>query len=172
MRSKTPLILKRESAYSENNAVRDMQITSRFTIAIHALAFIDLFQDEMKVTSNVLAKSIQVNPVIVRTVLSKLKEGGMIDARQGSGGSRLAKPLEEISFYDIYKAVDTIDETGLFHFHENPHPDCLVGGNIHAAVDDKIQKVQESMEDELRKITMADVAGDLRKELERRGQSV
>ena len=144
-----------------------MQITSRFTIAIHALAFIDLFQDEQRVTSNVLSASIQTNPVIIRTVLSKLKEAGIIDARQGSGGSHLAKPVSEITFYDIYKAVDTVDETGLFHFHENPNPLCLVGLNIHAALDDKIQKVQDAMEDELKRITMADVLGDLSKEIRR-----
>ncbi len=142
-----------------------MQITSRFTIAIHALAYIDLFQDETRVTSNVLAESIQVNPVIIRTVLSKLKDAGIIDARQGSGGSRLAKPLEDISFYDIYQAVDTVDETGLFHFHENPHPKCVVGGNIHAALDDKLQRVQDAMEAELKKISMADVMADLEKEI-------
>lgn len=148
-----------------------MQITSRFTIAVHALAFIDLYQGEMRVTSNVLAKSIQVNPVIVRTVLSKLKEAGIIDARQGSGGSRLARPLEGVTFYDIYKAVESIDETGLFHFHETPHPDCVVGGNIHAALDDKLGRVQDAMEEELKKIRMSDVAGDLAKEMKRRNQS-
>ncbi|MBR2067405.1 MAG: Rrf2 family transcriptional regulator [Solobacterium sp.] len=142
-----------------------MQITSRFTIAVHALAFIDLFQDKQRVTSNVLANSIQANPVIIRTVLAKLKDAGIIDARQGSGGSRLAKPLEDISLYDIYKAVDTVDETGLFHFHENPHPKCIVGGNIHAALDDKLQRVQDTMEAELRNITMADVIHDLEKEI-------
>ena len=149
-----------------------MQITSRFTIAVHALAFIDLFQDQQRVTSNVLASSIQANPVIIRTVLSKLKEAGIINARQGSGGSRLARPLEDISLYDIYKAVDTIYETGLFHFHENPHPQCVVGGNIHKALVDKIQRVQDAMENELRSITMADVVTDLTKEMSRRGQTV
>ena len=149
-----------------------MQITSRFTISIHALAFIDLFQDEMRVTSNVLAKSIQVNPVIIRTVLSKLKESGIITARRGSGGFHLGKPLDKISFYDIYKAVDTVDEAGLFHFHENPHPDCVVGGNIHAALDDKIQRVQDTMENELKGIFMSDVVDDLVKEMHRRNQSV
>lgn len=147
-----------------------MQITSRFTIAIHALAYLDLFQDETRVTSNVLAKSIQVNPVIIRTVLSKLKDAGIIDARQGSGGSRLAKDLSKITFYDIYKAVDTVDETGLFHFHENPHPACIVGGNIHAALDGKLKRVQDVMEAELKKITMADVMEDLHKEIEKKAK--
>ena len=107
--------------------------------------------------------------MIIRTVLSRLKDSGIIDARQGSGGSRLAKPLDEISFYDIYRAVDSVDDTGLFHFHENPHPKCAVGGNIHAALDGKLQKVQESMEDEMKRITMADVVDDLAKEIHRRG---
>ena len=145
-----------------------MQITSRFTIAVHALAYIKLFQDKTRVTSNVLADSIQANPVIIRTVLSKLKEAGIIDARQGSGGSRLAKPLKEISLYDIYKAVDTVDETGLFHFHENPHPQCIVGGNIHAALDDKLQRVQDAMEAELKKISMSDVMSDLEKAINKK----
>lgn len=100
------------------------------------------------------------------TVLSKLKEAGIIDARQGSRGSRLARPAEDITLYDIYKAVDTVDETGLFHFHENPNPLCMIGRNIHAAVDDKLDQVQSAMEEELKRITMADVIGDLNKQIE------
>ncbi len=148
-----------------------MQITSRFTIAIHALAFIDLYKDEMRVTSNVLASSIQVNPVIIRTVLSKLKAAGIIDSRQGSGGFLLAKPLHNISFYDIYEAVESIHQSGLFHFHENPHPDCPVGKNIHAAINDKTQRVQHSMEAELKQIFMSDVVNDLILEIKRCEQS-
>lgn len=149
-----------------------MQITSRFTIAIHALAFIDLFQNEMRVTSNVLARSTQVNPVTIRNVLSQLKETGIIDAHKGSGGFRLARPLKDISFYDIYKSVYTAKETGLFNFHKNPHPDCVVGGNIHAALDDKLQCVQDSMEDELKRIAMADVVDDIVREAHRRNQTI
>ena len=79
-----------------------MQISSRFTIAIHSLAVIYLYQDQQRVTSNFLSESIQVNPVVVRSVLSGLKAAGIIESRQGSGGSRLAKPLDAITFYDIY----------------------------------------------------------------------
>ncbi|TCD54658.1 Rrf2 family transcriptional regulator [Alloscardovia theropitheci] len=149
-----------------------MQITSRFTVAIHALAFIDLFQDKMRVTSAVLARSTQVNPVIIRTVLSKLKEAGVVDARRGSGGFRLAKPLTEVTFYDVYAATDTVDKTGLFHFHDNPHPDCVVGGNIHAALDGSLVAVQKSMEDEMKKISVEDIVNNLRHEIQMRGQSI
>ena len=89
-----------------------MQISSRFTIAIHSLAVIYLYQDQQRVTSNFLAESIQVNPVVVRSVLSGLKAAGIIESRQGSGGSRLAKPLDAITFYDIYVTVDSVDKDG------------------------------------------------------------
>ena len=43
-----------------------MQITSRFTIAVHIITAIDYFKDSEKVTSNFLAGSVGSNPVIVR----------------------------------------------------------------------------------------------------------
>ena len=45
-----------------------MQISSRFTIAVHMLACMEAFRDEYKVTSDFLAASIQVNPVIIRRI--------------------------------------------------------------------------------------------------------
>ncbi|WP_170240548.1 Rrf2 family transcriptional regulator [Streptococcus hyovaginalis] len=148
-----------------------MQISNKFTIAIHALAFIHLFQDQQRVTSKVLANSIQANPVIIRSVLSGLKDAGIVDAKQGSGGFRLAKPLDDISLYDIFVTVDNIDKKGLFNFHENPHPDCIVGGgNIHAAVDDKLVQVQTAMEKELKTMYMSDVLVDLEKAIEEKAK--
>ena len=46
---------------------------------------------------------------------------------------------------------------------ENPNPDCPVGRNIHNILDDKLQRVQEAMERELKSITLADVMKDLEK---------
>ncbi len=40
-----------------------MQISSRFTIAVHIFACIDTFQNQEKLTSNFLASSVNVNPV-------------------------------------------------------------------------------------------------------------
>ena len=149
-----------------------MQITSKFTMAVHIITAIDYFKDSEKVTSNFLAGSVGANPVIVRNVMGNLKESGIIEISQGKSGISLAKGLDEITFYDVYKAVNCVDGEGLFHFHENPHPACVVGGNIHAALDDKLQKVQESMENELKQIHMSDVVDDLIREMQRRGQSV
>ena len=45
--------------------VLTMQISSRFTMAIHMFACIDTFSDQ-KMTSDFMAASIGTNPVIVR----------------------------------------------------------------------------------------------------------
>lgn len=143
-----------------------MQISSRFTIAIHMLACMDVFRDEYKITSDFLASSINVNPVIIRKILSQLKEAGLIEVKRGPGGAAIARPLEEITFFDVYRSVDCIEENTLFHFHENPNPECPVGKNIHRVLDDKLLRIQAAMEQELRAITLADMNSDLKKCLE------
>ena len=142
-----------------------MQISSRFTIAIHMLTCMETFKDEYKVTSEFLAASINVNPVIIRRILSQLKEAGIIEVKLGTGGAAPAKPLEEITFLDVYRAVECIEENTLFHFHENPNPDCPVGRNIHKILDGRLLKVQQAMERELQGMTMADVMADLKKNI-------
>lgn len=141
-----------------------MQISSRFTIAVHMLLCMDIFQEEYKVTSDFMAFSIGVNPVIIRKLLSQLKDAGLVEVKRGPGGAVPAKPLEEITFLDIYRAVDCIGENTLFHFHENPNPDCPVGKNIHRALDGRLIQVQEAMEKELGAITLAMVKRDVRTE--------
>ena len=142
-----------------------MQISSRFTIGVHLLAVIDYLGEDEKVTSNTLASSIGVNPVIVRNVMGSLKEAGIIDISQGKSGISLTKNPDQITFYDVYKAVDSVKDEGLFHFHENPNPECPIGRNIHKAMDSKLKRVQRCMEDEMRKITLADVMTDIQNEL-------
>ena len=144
-----------------------MQISSRFTIAIHMLACMDVFRDEYKVTSDFLASSINVNPVIIRKILSQLKDAGLIEVKRGPGGAVIAKPLDEITFFDVYQSVDCVEENALFHFHANPSPDCPVGKNIHNVLDDKLVRVQAAMERELKSITLADINADLRKYMEK-----
>ena len=45
----------------------------------------------------------------------------------------------------------------LFRFHENPSPECPVGRNIHALLDDKLKDIQNAMENEMKKYTIADL---------------
>lgn len=140
-----------------------MQISSRFTIAIHIFSCIKTFEKDNKITSDFLAGSVNVNPVIIRKLLSQLKAAGLVKVQRGSGGASVARPLDQITFLDIYNAVECIDNGELFHFHENSNPECPVGRNIHRILDGRLQQVQKAMEREMEKITLADVIRDTQK---------
>ena len=142
-----------------------MQISSRFTLAVHLFMCVDTFQNEYKVTSDFIAASTNVNPVIIRKLLSQLEAAGLLEVARGTGGTKIAKPLDEITFLDIYRAVECVENETLFHFHENPNPQCPVGKNIHNVLDDKLTRVQTAMERELASITLQDVKEDLEKYL-------
>lgn len=138
-----------------------MQISSRFTIAIHVFSCINTFEKERKVTSDFLASSVEVNPVVIRRILLQLKAAGLVKVQRGTGGTTIARPLAEITFLDIYKAVECVGNGELFHFHEKPNMECPVGRNIHNVLDEKLKRVQKAMEQELESITLADVVRDL-----------
>lgn len=143
-----------------------MQITSRLTVALHIFTCIDYFKDDYKLTSDFLAASVNVNPVVIRRLLGQLKAAGLIRVTRGSGGCAAAKPLAEITVLDVYRAVECVEQDSLFHFHENPNPDCPVGRNIHAVLGDKLGRIQRAMEAEMASITLAEITADARRAID------
>ena len=138
-----------------------MQFSSRFTVALHIFTCVDAFKDEYKVTSDFLASSINTNPVIVRRLLTKLKKAGLIKVARGPGGIEVTRPLSEISFLDVYEAIETENKADIFRFHESPNPECPVGRNIHNLLDGKLVAIQTAMKNEMRKYTIADLSSEL-----------
>ena len=134
-----------------------MQISSRFTIALHIFTCVDTFKDEYKITSDFLAGSINTNPVIIRKILTQLKNAGLITVARGTGGILPTRSLKDISFYDVYQAIEPVENGDLFNFHSSPNPQCPVGKNIHILLDDKLKVIQLAMEDEMKKYTIDDL---------------
>ena len=136
-----------------------MQISSRFTIGVHTLLCIAYFEDE-KVTSNFIAASVTVNPVVIRRTLGQLKAAGLVTVEVGVGGASLAKDPRDITLLDVFDAVESAPED-LFSFHENPNPACPVGRSIHPLLDAKLASAQEALRADLRKTTLADLLQEM-----------
>ena len=134
-----------------------MQISSRFTIALHIFTCVETFKNDYKITSDFLARSINTNPVIIRKILTQLKNAGLITVARGTGGISPTRPLKEISFYDVYQAIEPVENGDLFNFHSSPNPQCPVGKNVHALLDDKLKTIQLAMENEMKKYTLDDL---------------
>lgn len=131
-----------------------MQISSRFTMALHLLACTDTFPQQT-ITSAFLARSIGTHPVVIRNLLLRLKKARLLEIRRGTGGIRLLKPLDKITFLDVYQAVEPARQA-LFRFHPRPNPRCPVGKEIHALLDGKLRHFQHTLQQQLKQQTLQD----------------
>lgn len=138
-----------------------MQISSRFTIALHILTAIETFQGQFRITSRFLSGSIQANPVIIRNILLQLKAAGFVQIPRGRGSITLLKSSNEISLLDVYKSIEPLEQDKLFSFHKNPNPQCPVGRNIHNILDWRLLSVQQAMENKLESMKLSDILTDL-----------
>lgn len=141
-----------------------MKISSRFTVAVHILSLIN-YDRNVICTSEWIAESVNTNPVVIRRVMGKLKNAGLIDIRRGLGGATLQKPLQEITLLDVYRAVDVVDEGELFQMHENPNPNCPVGANIQGVLELILFRAQDAMEAVLKEVTMEELVNVLNKKI-------
>ena len=138
-----------------------MQISSRFTIALHIFTCVEMFKNKYKITSGFLAGSINTNPVIIRKILTQLKNAGLINVVRGTGGIEVTRPLKEITFYDVYEAIEPVENNELFNFHKDPNKECPVGKNIHKLLDGKLKNIQNAMENEMRKYTLEGLGNEI-----------
>lgn len=136
-----------------------MRINTRFTVAVHMLALLALNKNEARPsTSELLAKSVGTNPVVIRQLMQMLKKAGLIVTQNGVPGSRLSRQPEKITLLEIYKAVQKEEESSLFDFHPNPNPACPIGRNIAGALAAPLLEAQTAMEQSLAGHTLKEIA--------------
>lgn len=133
-----------------------MQISTRLTVAVHALLCVMHFSSTHKVTSGFIAESAGVNPVVIRRTLGQLKEAGLVRVEPGVGGTTLARPAETITLLDVFRATECVSGD-LFGFHDSPNPGCPVGRNLHAVLDGELASAQAALEARLDETSLADL---------------
>ncbi|PSL40958.1 DNA-binding IscR family transcriptional regulator [Planomicrobium soli] len=137
-----------------------MSISSRFAVGIHILVLIEVNKGNVS-SSEFIASSVNTNPVVIRRIMGMLKNAGLVTVRPGVAGAELARDLTGISLFDVYKAVDVVQERELFNVHENPNPACAVGRNIQEAIMPVFSVAQLAMEKALGSVTINDVVKDI-----------
>jgi DNA-binding IscR family transcriptional regulator len=135
---------------------------SRLAIATHALLWIELHRrDGHEVaTSEQIAGSVNTNPVVIRRLLSELRNAHLVESRRGAGaGWQLTKPLEGITLLDVQQAL----EPGpLFGLHRaTPNQQCPVGFGIRPAMQTVYDDLGDTLRRELARTTLAGVLRDV-----------
>jgi Rrf2 family protein len=128
-----------------------VRIANRFSIAVHILSLLGALRDAEH-TSEWMAGSIGVNPVVVRNITGMLRRAGLVRTRQGVAGTRLARPLTEITLLDVYRAVE--DDTSVFSVHPRPNPKCPVGSRIEQTLSLIFTDAERAMHAKLEGVTL------------------
>src|SRR6266436_9393199 len=138
-----------------------MSATSvQFTVAAHLMAALG-YHNGKEIASATLAASVNADPTFVRKSLSKLSKAGLIVTTRGkNGASTLTRSPEQITLLDIYRASEA---PPAFAIHRYPvDRRCPVSSNIKVCMSSVLKKVQDSFENTLDQITLADVVAEIR----------
>ena len=100
-----------------------MATNTNFAVAVHAMAVL-AYRGELT-SSDLIASSINTNPVVVRRVMAKLVKAGLATSTAGKhGGFLLARSPKSVKLVDVLRAVD---DAAVFRIHDNEaNPNCPV----------------------------------------------
>ncbi|WP_343211600.1 Rrf2 family transcriptional regulator (plasmid) [Aliisedimentitalea scapharcae] len=132
-----------------------MKRNSRLSLALHTLSHMAGDPDRVR-TSADIADHAGTNPVVVRRVLGKLREAGLLVSEKGhAGGWRLAKPARGITLADVYLALDERLVSGSDSDAEPSH--CSVETDLQTRVAEVLEEIEESLVQRLRETSITDV---------------
>ena len=124
-------------------------------MAVHVLAVL-AYKEGDRVTSALLAGSVNTNPVIIRRLLLALQRAKLVDTCKGAGsGSRLSRSPRRINLAEVYRAVENAEP--LSSPSRKPNDACPVGKCIRETLDRIFASAQSALERDLGKTTLADV---------------
>ena len=120
------------------------------------------------VTSEVLAKAMDTNPVVIRRVMAGLRVGGYVESEKGHGGGwRIACDLSQVTLRDIYVALGQPALIALGNRTEMPG--CLIEQAVNAALTGTFRDAEALILARLGEVTLAALSADFHRRLEARG---
>jgi DNA-binding IscR family transcriptional regulator len=132
-----------------------MRGSCRFAVAVHVLAVL-AYREGDRVSSRMLARSVNTNPVVIRRLLLVLQTAKLVETCKGAGaGSCLGRPSARIRLDEVYRAVEDAEPFCLPR--GKPNAACPVGHCIQKALAGVFASVETALERELAKTSLADI---------------
>ena len=134
-----------------------MKRDSRLSSVLHAL--LHMAEQEGPVTSEVLARCLGTNPVVVRRTMGYLREAGIVTSDRGhAGGWRIHADLGTVTLRQLHEALG---EPAMFAMgNRNETPECLVEQSVNAALEGSFAEAEALLLRRFSEITLADLAAD------------
>ena len=133
-----------------------MKRNSRLSLSLHTLCHMAGNPDQVQ-TSSDIAEHAGTNPVVVRRVLGKLREAGLLTSEKGhAGGWRLARQPQDISLADVYLALD---ERMVATEETSDAPACSVEHALHERVAGVLEEIEDNLVRRLGETSISEVRG-------------
>ncbi|HWT63517.1 MAG TPA: Rrf2 family transcriptional regulator [Ochrobactrum sp.] len=143
-----------------------MKRDSKLSGVLHVLLHMAEYQKP--VTSEVLAKAMGTNPVVVRRVMSGLREQGYVRSEKGHGGGwEIACDLSKVSLRDIYDAIGKPSLLAMSNRTEMPG--CIVEQAVNASLNKAFQDAEELLLKRFGEVSLAMLSEDFHKRALERG---
>jgi DNA-binding IscR family transcriptional regulator len=106
------------------------------------------------ITSGHLAKSLNINPVLIRNELADLKSADLIKSKEGkNGGVRLSRPAYKIPLAEIFGVAKGEGHVLAFSKNEGSK-DCPIGSQIETKLDELYKDMDIIIEQHLSRISL------------------
>ena len=129
-----------------------MAANTRMATAIQILCVI-AYKGAEGTNSEVVAKSLRTNPVVVRRLLKSMEQQGLVEMRPGKdGGVKLQRAPSQITLEQIYKAVEV--ETAVFALRPRGNPNCPVDSRMKGLLHPIFEATDSAVEKVLRQTTL------------------
>jgi DNA-binding IscR family transcriptional regulator len=127
-------------------------------------------QTDGPVTSEVLARAMDTNPVVIRRVMAGLRDQGYVQSEKGHGGGwTLACDLSKVTLRDIYTALGSPSLLAIGNRTETPG--CVVEEAVNSALGKSFHDAEELLLSRLGEVTLAELNADVGGRLATRGRS-
>lgn len=142
-----------------------MKKDSRLSGVLHVL--LHMAERDGPVTSDTLAKAMSTNPVVVRRVMSGLREQGYVRSEKGHGGGwTLAPGWQRVTLREIY---DALGEPSLLAVgNRTEMPDCLVEKAVNAALESAFRDAEALLLKRLGEVRLGALSADFHARLKSR----
>jgi DNA-binding IscR family transcriptional regulator len=139
-----------------------MKRDSRLSGVLHVL--LHMAQQPGPITSEILAKAMDTNPVVIRRIMAGLRNLGYVSSEKGHGGGwTLACDLSKVTLRDVYTALGSPSLLAMGNRTEAPG--CLVEQAVNAALDQAFRDAEALLLSRLGEVTLAMLSEDFRKRL-------
>lgn len=129
-------------------------LSGKFAISVHILTLLTKFPNDY-LSSEFIAGSINLNPVLVRKEIANLKAHNIVESKEGkNGGAKLSKAAANITLKEIFEM--TFENIGLGYAKNQPNPDCPVGKKINQNLDALYNEMNQKVCSQLEGISLED----------------